>query len=818
MFSASKTAAPVSGSFQVSNSLRFRASASAYLNRTPSVAGNRTTWTWSGWVKRGNLTDTNGLMQCGPDGSNQFRLLIDSLGPIYIYDLVGGSYSTNLGTTQVFRDPSAWYHFVLAYDTTQATASNRVRFYVNGIQVTAFSGATYPSQNYASGNVNSVASTKIGRGDQSSTYYFDGYMAEVNFIDGQALTPSSFGSINATTGVWQPARYTGSYGTNGFYLKFNNGTSTTTLGNDSSGNNNNWTTNNISLTAGSTYDWMIDSPTSYAGSSYGVGNYAVLNPLKNYNNTIVDGNLNISSTSASTTTIVLATIGMSTGKWYWEFTQTSFTVINSPMIGVAKDNVSMTAYVGSDANGWGYYGTGDKYNNAVGTAYGATYTNNDVIGVAFDATAGTLVFYKNNSSQGTAFTGLTSGPYFPAFSDGGSTAVMTANVNFGQRPFAYTPPTGFKSLCTQNLPAPAIVKGSAHMNAVLDNGYAGVLTANGTIATGTTPYYICISNDGTSVYAANFGSNTVSLYQRATTDIKTTSQALYTYYLEWIKDRANVNNHQLADTVRGNTAILQSNTTAAETTYTAPSGNSVGWVWNANAAAVSNTSGTIPSSVSANTTAGFSVVTYTGSNVTSTVGHGLGVAPSFIIAKIRTTTDVWVCYHASLGKDSYLILNQTDAAGTLANYWGVSAPTSSVYGVTGSGGVGYNNNRGNVVAYCFAAIAGYSAFGSYTGNGSADGPFVYTGFRPRFVLIKITSASTDGWILQDTTRFPYNVITQILSPSNSGAESTFGTQFSIDMLSNGFKIRNSGSWQNGSGSTYIYAAFAENPFQNSLAF
>jgi len=342
----------------------------------------------------------------------------------------------------------------------------------------------------------------------------------------------------------------------------------------------------------------------------------------------------------------------------------------------------------------------------------------------------------------------------------------------------------------------------------------GLLTSAGTIASGNGSTGVCIASNGTSVYVANHSDNTVSLYQRATTDIKTTSQALYTYYLEWIKDRANVNNHQLADTVRGNTAILQSNTMAVETTYTAPSGNSVGWVWNANTAAVTNNTGSITSQVSANTTAGFSVCTFAAA-ASSTFGHGLGVAPSMVIFRGRTDpTNGWLVYHASLGPTQFIQLSSTGVAGTNATVWNNTAPTSSVVTI-GSGAT--FANYGNCVAYCFAAIAGYSAFGSYTGNGSTDGPFVWTGFLPRFVLFKNTTDGTVNWFIFDSARNTYNSVNGGLCPSNNGSENV-STALNMDLLSNGFKLRNTNNSQNVSGNVYIYAAFASSPFKNSLAF
>jgi hypothetical protein len=791
MFSASKTAAPVSGSFQVSNSLRFRSSASAYLNRTFGTNGSSTTTkTLSFWVKRGGSNSSFYYLFSGYDGSSGNDLFVgfDSSGS-YVADgfrvSCGGAAAYDIVTSSVYRDFSAWYHFVVAFDTTQATASNRVKIYVNGSQLTAFNTANYPAQNSVIGFGFGNSYNKIGSTYLANTRYFDGYMAEINFIDGQALTPSSFGSINATTGVWQPARYTGSYGTNGFYLKFNNGTSTTTLGNDSSGNGNNWTTNNISLTAGSTYDWMIDSPTSYAGSSYGVGNYAVLNPLQS-TTPPRQGNIAFLGTAGSYVDSVYGSIGVSSsGKYYFEVLGAYIVGVNNSAVNVSTDQqTGRIVYHG---------GVGEIKNGSTVLQSGLpTVTSTDVVSVALNLDAGTLAFYKNNSQLGTNVSISAINTWWPFLQNANGD---TNYVNFGQRPFSYTPPTGYKSLCTQNLPAPTIYNGANHMAATTYTGTGSSLS---------------ISN---SVNSASFQPDLV-----------------------WIKSRSAATDHKLTDSVRGVTKGLISNTTGAETTdttgltafgasgftvgasttYNNSGATYVGWQWKAGGTAVSNTSGTITSSVSANTTAGFSVVTYTGSNVTSTVGHGLGVAPSFIIAKIRTTTDVWVCYHASLGKDSYLILNQTDAAGTLTNYWGVSAPTSSVYGVTGSGGVGYSNNRGNVVAYCFAAIAGYSAFGSYTGNGSTDGPFVYCGFRPRFILIK-GSSFVSNWFIEDSSRNGYNVNSGVaLRPNLNNAEDGT-TTYDLDILSNGFKLKSSSGDSNSSGATFIYAAFAENPFQNALA-
>jgi hypothetical protein len=780
----------------ISKSLRFRSSASARLTRTPSVAGNKQIFTVSFWLKTAKSNFDYYLFEASTDGGNNERtVLAFNAGKLQFRHIDGGSAVLNLETTQVFRDPSAWYHIVLAVDTTQATSSNRVKMYLNGSQITAFGTASYPTQNLNT-DWNGANAHSIG----SSTFpdsYADMYLTEFYNIDGQALTPSSFGSTNDQTGVWQPIAYTGTYGTNGFYLPFSNTASTATLGYDFSGNSNNWTTNNISLTSGSTYDSMVDVPTQWipyntAGDTGGLfrGNYCVLNAASiGADATLSNGNLNISYGSSGTRNATMGTIGMSSGKWYAEF---SFTSGSFPMFGITSRASSndIPSYPGSNAFGWGYFVDGDKYTNNINTAYGATWTTNDVIGVAFDADVGSLTFYKNGTSQGVAFTGLTSGPYFFAVGDGGGAATWSGWANFGQRPFSYTPPTGFKTLCTTNLTTPTI----------------------GATASTTANEYM----DAT-LYTGNGGSLTV-----------TNSGSMQPDFV-WVKSRSTGStNHLLEDVIRGTKNSLISNGANTELarginaflsngfSFNDDAGGDgnvngqtyVGWQWKANGTGVSNTAGSITSTVSANTTAGFSIVTWVHSSTTSTIGHGLGVAPTFIILKSRTTAYNWDVGCTSIGWGNRLNLNTTDAAYSPA-FWNSTAPTSTVFTYAGSGAT----NGDNMVAYCFTPIAGYSAFGSYTGNGSSDGPFIFTGFRPRYVLIKRTDSAND-WLIIDTSRNPYNVTNLNLWANLSSAE---GTANRTDVLSNGFKLRNNLAEHNASGGTYIYMAFAESPFKYALA-
>jgi len=784
----------LSSGYNLTSSLRFRGSATANLSRTPSVASNRSVWTWSGWVKRGKLGTLQGIFGTGntsgggPGASYITGVTFNGSDQLFCY--WGGS---GAGTsTAVYRDPSAWYHLVVVANTTTLTC------YINGVSAvsSAISG---------SGAINDTQKTTLGSFWDTAggvvLWPNDIYMTEVNFIDGQALTPSSFGSTNTLTGVWQPARYTGSYGTNGFYLPFTDNSALTTssnvgLGKDFSGNGNYWPTSNISITAGVTYDSMTDVPTLTSATA---ANFAVVNPLDAAVGTASNGNL--SWTTGATNGNFRGSIAIpSSGKFYFEgtvLTTTSSSV--SISLGVAPSTVSLTTQ-NNQSNLYQLFAAATGYVSIslsnVGTL--GTFNAGDVLQVAVDVTNSKLWLGKNNvfydSSGGTTgnpTTGanpVTTNSVVGSFPFG-SCYQDTLNVNFGQRPFTYTPPTGFVALNTYNLPTSTIVKGNTVMDATLYTGTGASLS---------------VTN------AASFKPDFV-----------------------WLKSRSATTNHQIFDSVRGTTKVLVSNSTEAETTSanTITSFNSggftvgtntaintnaatyVGWQWQAGQGSTSSdTNGSITSTVSVNASAGFSVVTYTGNGLAgATIGHGLGVAPSLIIVKNRSTgsTD-WPVYHQSIGATNWLALNTTDASAANIVLWNDTSPTSSVF-TTGIS-LYVNGSGSTFVAYCWTPIAGFSAFGSYTGNGSADGTFVYTGFRPKFVMIKRTDSTSD-WYIWDTARDTYNLVTNTLLADTSGAETS---ATSIDNLSNGFKCR-SATVVNASGGTYIYMAFAETPFKNSLA-
>jgi hypothetical protein len=423
----------------------------AYLTRTPSVAGDRKTWTWSGLVKR---VSPRGGIVFGNAGDD--KLLISGV-PFNSTTL-----ALSLVTTAQYRDSSAWYHLVVALDTTQATASDRCKMYVNGVQVTAFGAATYPSLNQELQYNDAILhATRHPSGD----YKFVGYLADTYFVDGTALDPTSFGEFKS--GVWIPKAYTGSYGTNGFHLEYDGNA------NDSSGTGNNWTATNI--VAG---DYMLDSPTN---------NYATLNPLLPASSsaaTLSNGNLT-ASVSPSLANAV-SSMGMSSGKFYWEFTWTYGTG-GGLFVGI-DSNLAFSGQqaAGSLSTGYGYYNANGTKENAGSAAYGSIWYSSGtyVIGVAFDATNGTLAYYLNNVSQGTAFTGIPAGTYYASMCYTSGSGSTTCHFNFGQSGFTYTPPDGFLALSTANLPEPSIspLYGASpqdHFNTVTYTGTGAALSITG---------------------------------------------------------------------------------------------------------------------------------------------------------------------------------------------------------------------------------------------------------------------------------------------------------------------------------------------------
>jgi len=888
--------------YTIDRSLRFNSADGAYLGAAFGTPTDQDVFTLSMWVKRSALGSTQHLFGVSTNHSFGFTSG-DALNLTF-----GGS--SALTTTALFRDPSAWYHIVW----TQSGTSHTI--YVNNVSVGT---ATATSSVF-----NTAVAHQLGAGN--TTNFFNGYFADVHFIDGQALAATDFGKLDDNN-VWQPKAYSGTYGTNGFHLDFSDNSSKDALGYDAAGSND-WTVNNLTASAtkwssylipqspasfdssypaseafdgsiaanqearlnGGSYadryidfiptggiafsnqiemyvgasdfeysynggsnvavtadawhtvasgggtltsiriqrtqslthtwralrvdgtilvdgdpagtDSLIDTPTNYTASSgNNGGNYATLNPLLTQSAYLSNGNLELDSAGWGHID-AYATIGLTSSKWYWEVTFTGDTnaepymgISSVPPEGAAIGQVSGSygrskatkTYIGGTVNNSGG-------NISIGTG--------DTIGFALDLDNGTLQVYVNGtaeSSQLASSLDLTK-TWFPAGSIYGPNCQL--KFNFGQRPFSISSvPTGHKSLCTQNLDDPLIDDGSTAFDAVkIDNA-----STTGSI-TGLS-------------FAPDFA---------------------------WFKSRGDAGNHFLLDFIRDD-GILRVNLANDEVTGTdyidwnsdgvgyknglVDSGSSnIVWLWDAGTTTdTNNTAGSItPTGVRANPSAGFSIVSYTGDgNASATIGHGLNAAPEMIMVKNRDVADDGSVYHvgtdATNPQNYFLKLFATSATGSAARsdagaMWNDTAPTSSVFSVGTEDNV--NASGENYIAYCFAPVAGYSAFGSYEGNGSTDGPFAYTGFRPKWILLKRSDGGAENWVVYDTARNTQNVMGEQLYPNLSSAKADAGTNPSyaiLDSVSNGFKIRGSHTSFNLSGGTFIYAAFAENPFKYARA-
>ena len=945
-------------------SLRINRADSAHLTRTPSSAGNRRTFTFSAWVKRSHIStalDPCAIFSAGGSSPwGQISFTTDGNKNHLDVSFTAGV-SSGTRTSAQFRDVSAWYHIVVAVDTTQATASNRIKMYVNGVQFTDMGNTNYPAQNFDT-QFNNTNVHRIGaNGNSSAAEFLGGYIADVHFIDGSALDATSFGAFDSN-GVWQAAAYSGTFGTNGFHLKFDDASSDSALGTDSSGNSNTFTVNNLNAATAAAVDYstgqvtgsesgfvsgygpdkmfdgslstltdqvdtggtgeagylywnpstaisvssklriygrwyvssignqyLISDEVSINGNSYTApgdgttsnqwvdlssylssnsitsitnisfrsnptssnrldpaiaaievdntilvnsaatdgdvlfdvptngsqsdtgsggevsGNYAVFNALEDAalggNASLSNGNLQIDGSSSEQ--FRPATIPVSSGKWYFEIVQSAGTDFGPGVWAYPLASPSSQFYQNEN---YRYNSNGGMYNESSLQASYSSFAVGDVIGTALDMDNGKVYFSKNGTWQNSgdpaagtnpAATGLTGQWVFGASTNGNST---TLTANWGQKSFSYSAPSGFKALCTTNLPTPTIADGSDYFNTALWTGDGG---SSVSVTTGFEPDFI------------------------------------------WIKQRNKTYYHQLYDAVRGfgsgkalasNEDVVEgygspaqygyvSATTSTPAGFTGTAGSGtplyvnennttyVAWSWQSGPSTVSNTDGSITSSVRASTTAGFSIVTATQGSGTSTWGHGLSTKPDLIIMKARDQQYHWYVSHSGLDNQStkFLRLNLTSAVATNSNWFNSTEPTNSVVS-TKAGGMWSQGD--DFVAYCFSAVSGFSAFGSYDGTGSADGPFLYTNHRPAWILIKCSNAdtSTTNWIIWDTKRDPSNMAEVPLRADLTNVEIAASDNYDIDILSNGFKIRTSNGGINHGSRSYVWASFAENPF------
>lgn len=457
--------------YQIGHSVRLRPTVGAHLTRTFS-AGDRRTWTYKISVKRSAVGVVDGPMFNAIGNRFVFRFSDSgsATDTIQIYDYNGSSFDLNLITTPVFRDTNGHYEILLAFDTNNATASDRVRLYVNGTRITSFSTATYPTLGYQ-GSVNTANQHAIGRTIGLSTYA-DCYISDIHFVDGQALDPSAFGETYL--GEWRPKQYTGTYGANGFHLDFSDGTSLTTLGYDAAGSND-WTLNSVSLTAGINYDWMEDTPSN---------NFATFNRLWNFNTSTTLWSFGALETTATTGTNAQtgSTIPLpSSGKFYIEAQYPAYVGSGTIIFGVMTTAGAFDVYYQCTSSTNGIYTSGGVLAVATPSAVAG-----DIFSFACDIGAGTVEIRHNNTLIYTLTSASLSGKLF------GATLSNTnrVNVNFGQRPFSYTPPTGYQKLCTANLSNTTITtSGSFTGNASADgpfvwlNGTPTAMTINGNAVT-----------------------------------------------------------------------------------------------------------------------------------------------------------------------------------------------------------------------------------------------------------------------------------------------------------------------------------------------
>ena len=442
------------GGYEVANSLRFNNDDNAELSKTPSSDGNRRKWTFSCWVKRSQISSTHEyLLSATGETTVYFR------GEILTTELYDGN-NYYIRTNRVFRDPSAWYHIVCVWDTENSTQANRMRLYVNNVEETSFSASVYPTQNYDSYMNKDGNTIRIGSYvNDNDGKNFDGYMAEVVLVDGQALTPSSFGEFDEDSPtIWKPIDVsTLSLGTNGFYLDFEDSSN---LGNDKSGGTD-FTVTNLAAT-----DQTTDTCTN---------NFATMNPLDNYysNSTFSEGNCNV-TTDTTNQAHTMSTIGVSSGKWYAEVKWTSQpSGLGYAMIGISSQSATGNNELGHNAHDYAYVsGTGQYRNNDSYTSYGSTFTVGDIIGIALNLDDNELTFYKNGTVQNsgtaisiTAPSSTPSGFYHFALSDFGSNSTEL-EINFGNPSFSissgnsdgrgygnfeYSVPSGYYSLNSKNL-------------------------------------------------------------------------------------------------------------------------------------------------------------------------------------------------------------------------------------------------------------------------------------------------------------------------------------------------------------------------------
>ena len=815
------------GGKEIKRSIRFNRNDSTQVEKTNlgTSPTNRKISTQSFWFKRSDISDTGMLtMGYGGSGGSAHGFACGrfvSSGRLSVEDQVGNSLNWQIVPSRYFRDTTTWYHIVVAIDTTQSTSSNRVKIYINGVQETDLATSSYPSQNYE--NQANYSNVRVGAWDGNGYYNgYNGYIAELHSIDGQALDASYFGAFSQT-GIWIPKDYTGTYGDNGFYLDFSDNSSTSNIGLDRSGNGHHF--NNVSgiqVSAGTGNDSLEDTPTN---------NFCTLSTEDQYQTTQQNGCLTV--TQAADPARVRGTMIMkpNTGKWYYEMTVGSGSSYTFGM----KSTLRLGSGTSGNEGRYTYYGhNGYKQDPDSSASYGATYGAGDTVAILYDSDAGHVYFYKNNTSQGLAFTGVNTTDYQPYVYLDNYGTTPNVHFNFGQRPFAYTPPAGAKGLSSKNMATPVAA------GVVEPNRFFDTITYTGDGASEHPITGLGFKPDMIWVKARNYDYTNHGLTDGVKFDPSyPTNRTML--YPNLTNAETGGGNYFAMKTSTGKEPFFEGGFTLNNNTSGNNNGNTfVAWAWKAGgnttsslpfmiddvgyatAAAAGLDGGTKnPTGASVSTKAGFSIVTYVASNGTNdTIYHGLNKAPEVLIAKDRDNSRDWGFYYSVNGTNTnWQKLNSTDTEGSNDSgqtLGGVSGSYMYLHEdyfqpAHGSYANGGDDGADKMVAYMWHSVPGFSKIGVYHGNGSSDGQFVNCGFRPAWVLIKRTSGSGQAWLLMDNKRSPSNPVTKTSSPQSNRSEDLDTGGIPTDFLGTGFKCRGSGGDFNDSSYKYFFMAFAEQP-------
>ena len=730
----------------IPNSGLFTKGGNTRLTRTTSgTPTDSTTFTLSTWIKRTEI-----------GSGDQYIFSTDSTEGIKqetdVFTVSNGG--ATVGTHKL-RDPADFYHLVVQVDTGLADKFN---LFLDNVELPISSTA-----NPSSWLFNGVSKAAVIGDFGALNIGMGSYCSEFVLVDGLVLPPSDFAEESAS-GRWRPIDVSGlTFGNNGFYLDFQDGTD---LGKDVSGQANHWTNTGVTQST--------DSPSRNL-PTFGDPENPIVNITQSEGNTAVV--MNVTNQEARTGHQV--DINGSTGYYFEVVPDAAAITVGFRGIILEGSNLQEAS---TGASMISILTDGSLMVNGVATAVTSpqTFTTGDVVGIAY-GNSGELYYSVNGTyanSGSAVLTGKT-GQYAPFCSrHGGSSPKHT--FTFSSDDWVHTPPTDFVELSASTLDASA-VNPQEHFKPL--------------------------------TYTGNGASS------RALTGVGFTPE------LAWIKERNGNTHHYLYDQIRGVTKSINSNQTIAEVTDTkfgsfdsdgftlgttvtdvnTNTQNYVAWLWNMAESTSANTDGTISSTVSTGIDQGMSIVSYTGTGANATVGHGLGIAPSMIIVKNRDSVRDWDVFHKDVGNTKILFLNLTNAE-TTSTSWNNTSPTASVFSL---GAINAVNESGSAhIAYCFTDIEGFSKASSYTGNGSVDGPFIFLGFRPAYILIKVTGFA-DNWMVVDNARDTENPVTANIKPNSSAAELQ---NESVDLLSNGFKLRAISGETNSNGANYIYMAFAHNPF------